>query len=616
MKVKLSQAVKMFFTNSSLEMIYFEAVANALDAGATEINIKIDMNNKSTPSNLKITIEDNGIGFTNDRYKKFVKLFDVDEDSHKGLGRLVYRFYFDNVKIVSNFEDTKRREFLFDEDMNENNEDIITVQKAASGTKVIFSDYCLQKIGKFDYISAKYLKNRILEEFYSIFFQKKKNNQSIIINLESEIENTKDVQVINKDDILNLKTIDFDSSVELIDLTNTLHLHYFIQKIDNSNDKLLISAISIDNRTVKYEIIADENIPVGYKMVFLLFSDYFNGKVDLTRQNINIPKGDEKRVKELFRQKVAELIKKEAPEILKKNQQIKNSLIDKFPHLSHYFQDDEIGYSSKDNVLQNAQKQFFKDQKELLEASELTDEQYEKSLAVSSMALTEYVLFRQLTIEKLKRTTSANSENDLHDLFATMKTTFNQKNIQEDIYKNKAWVLDDKYMTYKTVLSDKGMKDVVRHITEGEVVENDIDRPDIVLIFSNNPFEDAPFDVVIVELKKRGVKLEDNTIAITQLEKRARKLMKYYGNKIQRIWFYAIVEFNPEFEISLRGEYKELYSSGKMYYRETKVAISMNPDVILPISIYVWDLDAVVKDADLRNAAFLNMIKSKFKHEE
>ena len=31
MKVKLSQAVKMFFGNSSLEMVYFEAIANAWD---------------------------------------------------------------------------------------------------------------------------------------------------------------------------------------------------------------------------------------------------------------------------------------------------------------------------------------------------------------------------------------------------------------------------------------------------------------------------------------------------------------------------------------------------------------------------------------------------------
>ena len=38
MKVKLSQAVKMFFGNSSLEMVYFEAIANALDANATKID--------------------------------------------------------------------------------------------------------------------------------------------------------------------------------------------------------------------------------------------------------------------------------------------------------------------------------------------------------------------------------------------------------------------------------------------------------------------------------------------------------------------------------------------------------------------------------------------------
>ena len=37
MEVKLSQAVKMFFGNSSLEMVYIEAIANSFDAGATEI---------------------------------------------------------------------------------------------------------------------------------------------------------------------------------------------------------------------------------------------------------------------------------------------------------------------------------------------------------------------------------------------------------------------------------------------------------------------------------------------------------------------------------------------------------------------------------------------------
>ena len=174
MQVKLSQAVKMFFTNSSLEMVYFEAVANAIDAHATEINIHIKMETESNLSSLVITIEDNGIGFTEERYKKFVKLFNVDEDSHKGLGRLVYRFYFNDVNIISYFDKTKKREFVFNEEMSENDKNITTVDERKSGTKLTLKSYSLQKIAKNNYISVKYLKLRILEEFYSLFFQKKK----------------------------------------------------------------------------------------------------------------------------------------------------------------------------------------------------------------------------------------------------------------------------------------------------------------------------------------------------------------------------------------------------------------------------------------------------------
>ena len=38
MDVNVKRAVKMFFSKSSFEMIYFEAFANAVDAGATEFS--------------------------------------------------------------------------------------------------------------------------------------------------------------------------------------------------------------------------------------------------------------------------------------------------------------------------------------------------------------------------------------------------------------------------------------------------------------------------------------------------------------------------------------------------------------------------------------------------
>jgi len=193
-----------------------------------------------------------------------------------------------------------------------------------------------------------------------------------------------------------------------------------------------------------------------------------------------------------------------------------------------------------------------------------------------------------------------------------MRVQFDKEDAAHDLYRNNAWLLDDKYMTYETVLSDKELGDLITYITEDDATPRDDDRPDLAFVFSNDPNTSSSFDVVIVELKKRGIKVEENMKTVTQLEKRARKLMKLYKNQIQRIWYYGIIEFNEEVELALTGEYKELYSAGKMYYKETKVAIQKNPDIILPIGIFMWDIDAVVKDADARNSAFLNLIKSKF----
>lgn len=63
MEVNVQKAVKMFFSNSSFEMIYNEALANALDAGANEIRINISLPDPTQLQNLQLTISDNGVGF-------------------------------------------------------------------------------------------------------------------------------------------------------------------------------------------------------------------------------------------------------------------------------------------------------------------------------------------------------------------------------------------------------------------------------------------------------------------------------------------------------------------------------------------------------------------------
>lgn len=610
MQVKLSQAVKMFFGNSSLEMVFFEAIANALDAEANEIKISIIAKALNQPETLQIEITDNGEGFTDERYKKFSKLFDVEESSHKGLGRLVYLCYFDEVKVISNFDNDKRREFDFNEEFNEEKFNTSIVKATQAGTTFKMTNYTLQRIAKNEYLSVDYLKTRILQEFYSRLFHLKEQGKKVIIKITTDIEQNKNELVLLNSDIPEFNTVKLESSINLID---TFYLHYSIKEVADLSKGSLIAAVSVDNRTVKVDIVAEENIPLGYEMVFLLFSDYFNGKVDAARQNLTISKAELKEIQTIFRKKVASIIEENIPKIKKRNQDTKNSLVNKYPHLSGYFDDGNIGYIGRNEILKKAQDEFFKAQKELLEAKSLTDEQFNKALEVSSRSLTEYILFRQLTIDKLKKSTIENSEAELHKLFATTRKEgqFEKTNFVNDLYRNNSWLLDDKYMTYETILSDREFGELIAFITEGESERNN-DRVDIALVFSNNPNNKKPFDIVIVELKKRGISLEENMKVVTQLEKRARKLMQYYNNQIQRIWYYGIIEFNDEIELALSGEYTELYSAGKMYYKETNVAISLSPKKTLPIGIFIWDLDAVVEDAHSRNAAFLNLIKAKF----
>jgi len=610
MKVKLGQAVKMFFGKSSLEAVYFEAIANALDANATTIDIVISANAFNQPETLKIEISDNGEGFTDDRYKKFSNLFDVDEDSHKGLGRLVYLYYFENIDVTSSYDQTKQRTFRFSEEFEEGENTVIDVAKTSSGTKFLMKNYVLQRIAKEDYINPQKLKQRVLEEFYARLFQLKKQGISVAIKIESTIQDLRTKASIENADIPDFESVELDSSVTLID---KFFLYYSIKKVDANPS--FVAAITVDNRTIKVDLITEKNLP-DYEMVFLLYSEYFEGKIDAARQNLSISNQDYKAVQNLFRKEVIALIESQIPEMKGRNEETKRKLVRRFPHLGGYFETPSIGYISQNDIVKKAQDEFFKEQKEILEATTLSDEQFDKSLELSSRALTEYILFRQLTIQKLKSTTGSNSETELHKLFASMRKEgrFEKQDSVDDLYRNNAWLLDDKYMTYETVLSDREMGELIQKITEEEEIK-DGDRPDIALIFSNNPDDQKPFDVVIVELKKRGISLEENLKVITQLEKRARKLMAHYNNQIQRIWFYGIIEFNEEVETHLAGEYTELYSSGKMYYRETSIAISLNPKHILPIGVFIWDLDAVINDADARNSAFLNLIKSKFLQE-
>lgn len=583
--------------------------ANALDAHATEFNIDISLSDYGEWHNLVLTISDNGVGFDDIRFGKFSKLFEVEEQSHKGLGRLVYLCYFEDVNVCSVFNNTQQRNFRFNESFNKEN-DVIDVEYTANGSIFKMTGFTGAKLGKNDYINPHYIKKALLENFYMKFYKAKFSSKDIKVNIKSSIGGNVIEDSISTAEMPNFTVKELG---ERTDLFNKIELYYNVKKV-KANDSNVITALAIDERSHKIDIIANENLPIGYEMVFLLMSESFQGSVDGARMNLSISEPELKAIKAIFRNAIAGVINEQFPQIKKNNKSKEEYLNETYPHLSGYFENNDIGYSSQTDILKKAQDRFFRDQKEILGAKELNDEQFEKSLDLSARALAEYILFRQNVIKKMRSLNKTNKEADIHNLIAPKSSEFRDDNIITDLYNNNVWILDDKFMSYYIVLSEAEMSKVIDVITKGEVKDNNDDRPDITLFFSDNPQdENTKVDVVVVELKRLGISAEQNSIVEFQLDTRTQRLAEYYGKRIQRMWFYGIVDFDDRYRNHLiNNGFDPLFSKGNVYFRSKPVYLDLNKQESVIQNAYILDFSAIVEDADSRNSTFLKILKKRF----
>lgn len=604
----------MFFSKSSFEMIYFEAFANAMDAAATEFDVHITLPGTGNWLNMSMTLSDNGVGFTEERFNKFKKLLDVEERTHKGLGRLVYLCYFDRVKVESVFEVGRLRKFEFSDEFDGQNE-VIETQQETTGSKLSFFGFNGERIGKTDYVKPAYIKKVLLENFYMKFYRAKQQGNPIVVNISLTVGGVTTTETINGDSIPKFQVRELTERIELFD---SITLYYYIRELENPADRQVITALAVDDRSHVVTIIADENIPIGYEMVFLLMSETFQGHIDASRQNLTIEEPKLNQVKLIFRDAIADIINEQFPRIAQANTQRKENLEKLYPHLSGYFEDKEIGYSAQADVLRKAQDKYFKDQKDILGATELTPEQFEKSMNLSARALAEYILFRQNVINKMRSFNGEEKEAAVHNLLAPKGSEFQEGEIMKDLYSNNVWVLDEKFMSYCTVLSEAEMSKVIDTLTEGEEKDNDDDRPDIVLFFSGDPTkEDSMVDVVVVELKRLGISAEQNSIVEFQLDTRTQRLAEYYGNRIQRMWFYGVVDFDDRYRLHLiNNGFKPLFSNGTSYFRSKEVFTDLQQTKSVIQNTYIMDFTALVEDASYRNETFLKILQSNFKKNE
>ena len=625
MRVNTKQAVRLFFQNPSLIQVFKEAIANSLDANATQIKVNIFIDSFDKQETLEIEITDNGDGFTDSRYKKFCELLKVEENTHQGVGRLVYLSYFNTVKVQSYFRGNYRS-FTFDESFDEDKTDMTLsiVSEKKQETKLVFSDCSMKRLSSYSDIMPDNLRQEILKEFYPRLYLLKKEGKEFEIKFKIDVPHRKKIsigafetKIINKD-IPSMNTVQINA--DTVELFANTYLDYAIEQTNNFFPSFLMTAFCVDNRTkVVDDIIALENLPpYGYSFIFLLRSTILDGKVDPSRQNLTLNESILKPLKLLFRRKIAEVIENHLPSVKEKNQKTKESLDKTYPHLLGYFNKEEVGIISRSKSIEDAQKLFMRDQKTILEAQVLDDEKYDKALDVSSRTLAQYILYREKIISKVEQYTKTDSEADLHNLILPKRSLLRDGDM-DSIYNHNLWLLDNKYMTYTTAMSERTMTEVLDEITQNANSIEDEGRPDIAIIFSDNPdkAEDGSVDVIIIELKKRGINLAKTEEVESQLQQRAIKLLNYYPNKIQRMWFYGIVEFNDAFRLSLENrEYTPLFSKDYLYYRENSWKKSLDDDTKYTVGTYILSIDAFIKDAKAHNEVFLSILKEGFKQKE
>ena len=163
--------------------MYFEAIANAIDAGANNIQISIAVDSYSKPESLTIVISDNGVGFTNDRYRKFTKLLeqrkkitkDSDDWSSSNISKEVY--------IESIFE-KQIRKFTFKKNFEKNNFTLSPAPDATyTGSRLAFSGYLKKKLYSYDFLKPVSIRRSILYHFYPHLFSIVKAGKDLKIDL-------------------------------------------------------------------------------------------------------------------------------------------------------------------------------------------------------------------------------------------------------------------------------------------------------------------------------------------------------------------------------------------------------------------------------------------------
>ncbi len=622
MNSNLATLKKYLYRKPSFMNIYEEAVRNALDADADTINIIIDK--KDTIAKSELIIEDNGTGFDKLSFDRFSRLGERADSLHKGIGRVVYLLYFRDVNIESVFLEEDlfyKREIYFhdgyDGTLNINEPNLTTEKKLQ--TKIHFQNASGEKIHDNKYLDIYYIKSFLFFKFLSELHKYKQDNRFLEIKLRyqsdsfSEISlSPKDLPDFNEEGIILGQALlpGFEETELQTKVLYSIESDYDLKP----HEKCFMTGFCVDGRSISTTITS--NLPKGYRAIFLLNSQepIFTSSPD--RSEIDIDKDKLSQIENEFQNFIVTKIRSVIPEIHSENERTRKHLYEKYPFLSGYLIINDISLDDENKLFEEGLDKYVDDKKRLLRIKTVNNEdELNRALAHSAKVLCEYIIHRELIINRMSKFCESGNKNDetkLHNIIIPKGNSLSSE--ANDLNRNNVWLLDDKFMSFSNILSDRTIKDLFE--TLGDTRNGSTGKPDISVVFSGDLNEkEEKSDVVIVELKGQDPQKHDLAVLINQLKERAEILTEKYPNKINRIWYYGVLGLNDDLKRSLYGgqQYSRMFSSDEYWYGQDTFIPKYETDFSnaekKSIDFFLLSYEALIKDAKRRNHTFLDIIR-------
>lgn len=507
-----------------------------------DLPIQGNVDNIKTVDNILIT--DNGIGFNNKNYKSFETPFSKinKEFGCKGIGRFTVLAAYRNLKIRSNYYengDWYYREFEFNSNDELKPVDFKKSNKQEFKTTVELNNCFNDIIKEKSALSLNQISEKIMEHCFIYYL----NDSLPSIVVYDEVE--KEGEYI--DDLFNRVSKEKERSFLVknkpfkIYITKTLkegnRKNNYVYFCANSRVVGLPKNIKNFNSLFNYPISKNGNL---YFLDVYVVSEYLNQKSFSTRNGFNIPKEKENLLfdnSEIItfqdiEEQLTQVLENEYDEFVKEakiksKKQIESYIIDKAPRYRSFLNNPEILNSIPPNLSEDkleehlyrisfsARKKVEKHIEKFISEKQISEESIEKikndireKTAYDIDSLADYMTRRKAIIQLFEKFLDADEEGkykleeDVHNIIFPMGLTNNQTSYES----HNLWLLDERFINYKFIASDKSITSVSQKKSNKEPDLLLIDNPqmfDNPISFGNRSAGEVN-SMVIFEFKRPG----------------------------------------------------------------------------------------------------------------